>query len=731
MFTDLDSLAGIDEDEPASSEPARAAPAVVYFGSTAIEAERDCEAILAAGCCGRMSLWIDEVLTARGPQTENPRDLAKEAMLFTAKLHRGANRILLRCEPEAYGLFTHRRPGTASFFWMRACARGAPGDPKAGAAWLDAVAKRKQGLPNLPANVRGFRHDQTGYYPDADPVTAWDIDRGINVRWTTAIERWSKASPLLVGDRVFTCAEPHTLVCLDALSGRILWRRSADVLELVAPDRFRESERLHREFLDAKAALAPKLAELGPDYSARVRALAAQGLEVPRAVAQLRGMESEVEKKYRAFFDHLRQHGKLVAPAWDGHYSGPWLGYTFASPVTDGKRIYVKFATGVVACYDLDGNRQWMAHTPYTAGSLAVCSSPALADDKIVISQVADPEAGQFSDMALVLTALDAATGRVAWTSRAHEGSGRPTGSPVVMRLTDGKQDMTVIATGGGTVVRADDGKILVMGLPGSSGTGTPTPVGDVLYRINSAQSGGVRLIMLDRDHVGARWTWSNTGRYNAIYAGVGFRDGIFFGTCHGGSQCIGARGLNLIDAATGAELDRPFNRERNREGIFLTARFGFVPPVCSARHIYLAVRGAGHPSSLQEELPDKWSPWTQMTVAQFGPKGRFVAHNKVLGLLSGHFALAGDRVYMRNDQELVCFGYTGEEGQAYEAERNAATLLEDIPANPPSDAAEAAVWREGLALCRPYLERVIRLKPGGETAGKAKDLLARLDAAR
>ena len=38
------------------------------------------------------------------------------------------------------------------------------------------------------------------------------------------------------------------------------------------------------------------------------------------------------------------------------------------TPVTDGKHIWVKYSFGVVACYDLDGNRKWLvdARSPAT-----------------------------------------------------------------------------------------------------------------------------------------------------------------------------------------------------------------------------------------------------------------------------------------------------------------------------------------------------------------------------
>jgi hypothetical protein len=88
---------------------------------------------------------------------------------------------------------------------------------------------------------------------------------------------------------------------------------------------------------------------------------------------------------------------------------------------------------------------------------------------------------------------------------------------------------------------------------------------------------------------------------------------------------------------------------------------------------------------------------------------------------------MAGDRIYVRNDFELTCFGYTGDEGRAYEAEVNAATILEDVPDAPPSDPEQAALWKRGILHAKPFLEKVIALKPDCPSAVRARDLLARV----
>ena len=53
-----------------------------------------------------------------------------------------------------------------------------------------------------------------------------------NVQWRTPLPNWSNASPVVVGKRVFVTADPldiaPLLLCIDADSGKELWRRELD-----------------------------------------------------------------------------------------------------------------------------------------------------------------------------------------------------------------------------------------------------------------------------------------------------------------------------------------------------------------------------------------------------------------------------------------------------------------------------------------------------------------------
>lgn len=69
----------------------------------------------------------------------------------------------------------------------------------------------------------GWRSNGGGTFPEANPPLHWSATS--NVVWKTRLPGWSNASPILVGERVFVCAEPDTLLCLDKKTGEILWQK--------------------------------------------------------------------------------------------------------------------------------------------------------------------------------------------------------------------------------------------------------------------------------------------------------------------------------------------------------------------------------------------------------------------------------------------------------------------------------------------------------------------------
>jgi outer membrane protein assembly factor BamB len=82
-----------------------------------------------------------------------------------------------------------------------------------------------------PQHPVGWRGDGTGHYPSAVPVTKWSANE--NVLWKTEAGA-GHSSPVVVGERVVVTAEPDLVICLDAATGKELWRKSHSLTNLSA-----------------------------------------------------------------------------------------------------------------------------------------------------------------------------------------------------------------------------------------------------------------------------------------------------------------------------------------------------------------------------------------------------------------------------------------------------------------------------------------------------------------
>jgi len=85
-------------------------------------------------------------------------------------------------------------------------------------------------LPRASADGVGWRSDGTGCYPKAEPPLEWSPTT--NVVWKTPLPGYGVSHPVLLGERVFTCSEPATLLCLNRGDGKILWQKSSSYAEL-------------------------------------------------------------------------------------------------------------------------------------------------------------------------------------------------------------------------------------------------------------------------------------------------------------------------------------------------------------------------------------------------------------------------------------------------------------------------------------------------------------------
>ncbi|MFW5752986.1 MAG: hypothetical protein ACOCYV_02925, partial [Planctomycetota bacterium] len=365
-------------------------PDATFYCSTTIHAPRAVDLWLASAVADRGRLWLNGELLAVWPEGCD-RDLPQPMTLCKARFRKGANRLVLRVD--------HQRGQMA--FWVRVCTRGAPRSAEEAATAMAAVAARQGDLRHRPSSVNGWLRDGSGTYPDATPITAWDIAQGINVQWVTPLPP-SKAAPLIVGDRVYTMIDPCFLVCLDKHSGEVRWEQDLHPARLADPD-------AHAQAMTAYAPIRAGWRErIATGRSPYLRAAAGE----PDDKAESR----ERDKRWNRWFDrHVRAHATVPEKLSWGTI---WSGHTFPTPITDGEHIWVKSTAGATACFELDGELRWLVQTPYVSGSFAHITSPVLVDGKLIMQIATDPETiGYDYDKELKLLCLDAATGETLWWS--------------------------------------------------------------------------------------------------------------------------------------------------------------------------------------------------------------------------------------------------------------------------------------------------------------------------
>jgi hypothetical protein len=258
-----------------------------------------------------------------------------------------------------------------------------------------------------------------------------------NIAWMTELTGRTTSTPIIVGDRLFTMAEPDELICLDKRTGKVLWS----------------------EFVNHYQTVTATERAANPAFAQRVDPLVAALKAERDPIARIK-LRAQIEA---ALEDIDRPRFKLPR---SGHFDAHFgiVGYTMPTPISDGKRIYVWSGQGIAACYDFDGKRQWI--TPVTAGELNYASTPALSDGVFVV----------FLNR---LFGISAATGEIVWDQ------------PRVKKNVAGLLSATlagqpVVVTQEGEVVRPRDGHLLYRprGMASNDTGWTPGVVlGDVLYQ--------------------------------------------------------------------------------------------------------------------------------------------------------------------------------------------------------------------------------------------------------
>ncbi len=287
----------------------------------------------------------------------------------------------------------------------------------------------------------GWRGDGTGRYPGATPPIQWDRKKNGDgyttegILWMTPLPNKGVSSPIIVGDRIFLTAEVADLVCLDKRTGRMLWIRSNPEFDGLDQEH-RNANPEHAEKMKLLLAQLPAIdAAMVEELNAHMVGAATSDRRPPTgALTKKREIQKEILSEQLAIDGKKSEYALYGAQNVFG-YAGP-------TPTSDGKRICVFFATGVAACYDLDGNRQWIVRGKGGGAEHGNFASPVLCGNQLVV-------------WANELRSYDTASGKLLWTNRCQP---RNTyGSPFALK-SGGE---FVVASQNGTFVRLRDGKLL------------------------------------------------------------------------------------------------------------------------------------------------------------------------------------------------------------------------------------------------------------------------------
>ncbi len=405
-----------------------------------------------------------------------------------------------------------------------------------------------------------------GVAPQADPPIEWDENK--NVKWRVKLPGESTATPIVWGDQIFLATAIKTDL----------------TLEVAADD------------------AAPK---------ARVR------FSKPTNYYQFVVMCVD-----RRTGTTLWQHMAKEDVPHEGHH--PDGSFAAASPMTDGKLLYVSFGSRGVYCYDLAGNPQWSRDLGRMtiSNTFGEGSSPVVHGDSVVVNW--DHQDGSF------ITALDAKTGETRWKVERDEKSTWAT--PLVVEYNGRSQ----VIVHGSKRVRSYDlaSGELIWACGGQTPSAIPCPVSDGqnVYCMSGFLGNAVYAIPLNTEGditELARKTEAEKIAWKRVEPGAPYVPSpLLYGEMlyfMGGNKGI----LTCLDAKTGKNVI-----ERTRvEGISNI----YASPVGAADRVYFTSREG------------------TTVVIKKGPELEILATNKLDDRFDASMAVVGGEIFLRGKEHLYC----------------------------------------------------------------------------
>lgn len=320
------------------------------------------------------------------------------------------------------------------------------------------AAEARLGDPKFmptPQNPIGWRGDGNGRFPAANPPTVWEHKKGSpnkNVLWMTPMPAASVAMPIIVGDRIFVPSEVGDLLCIDKRTGKIAWLHSTSEFEGM-PEADRKDNPAYKEL----ETLAADLEKANVEVVAALNAQLEKGSDKAGAEPAAVKKKKEIEKKIATAESAIDK--KLFERYWGQGV----FGFAGQTPASDGKKVLCFYTTGISVCYDLDGNRKWIARGKGGGSEHGNFASPLLAMNRFVV-------------WANELRGYDADNGKLLWTHVAK--ASNTYGSMFKIPMAND----IVAAFQWGFFVRLSDGKLIWdSGIFGDS-VQTPIVEGDTIF---------------------------------------------------------------------------------------------------------------------------------------------------------------------------------------------------------------------------------------------------------
>ena len=399
-----------------------------------------------------------------------------------------------------------------------------------------------------------------GVSPSGDPPTRWSDTE--NIRWKAEIPGVGSSTPIVFSDRIFLLTAIET-------------DRKVDTI----PD---PKDQPMRSF--------------GITFPNRIHQFAVVCLD--RATGKPVWQKTAIEE-----LPH------------EGHH--PDNDFASATPITDGKSLFVSFGSRGVFCFDVDGNLKWKKDFGdlSTRNSFGEGSSPALFGDTLVTTW--DHDGKSF------IVAQSAATGDVLWQKDRDEKSAWAT--PLI--LTHGGR--TQVITNASNFVRSYDlasGEILWQ-CGGQVSNVIPSPVANdkLVYCMSGYRGSALFALPLDAtgDITGTeRIAWKLERGTPYVPSPLLYDNRLYFLQSNDGI-------LSIADAATGKVL---VDRQRLPE-----IRRIYASPVGAAGRVYLTSRDG------------------VTLVIRHGDTFEVLATNKLSDDIDASAAVVGKELYLRGKKHLYC----------------------------------------------------------------------------